>query len=111
MALRSFLTAAMAALLFCSSVTPAFAETRGYVIGWFATATHSTDFADNCPQNRNGGYTELLIRDLMDVGYSKTDATDIVAKHPVQLPGELRIKAMNRAVVKGKNVSVYNYPE
>ena len=41
----------------------------------------------------------------------KPDATDIVSQHPVQLPGELRIKAMNRAVVKGKNVSVYNYPE
>src|SRR5581483_7075924 len=31
-------------------VTPASAETRGYVISWFATATNNPDFASNCPE-------------------------------------------------------------
>ena len=29
---------------------PASAETRGYVISWFATATNTPDFANNCPK-------------------------------------------------------------
>src|SRR3954468_21592570 len=90
---------------------PAVAETRGYVIGWFATATHSTDFSDNCPQNLNGGKTEMLARDLMDIGYSKEEAYATIAKSKESLPSDLRAKTVNRAIVNGKHVSVYNYPE
>jgi len=32
------------------SAAPASAETRGYVISWFAIATNNTDFAVNCPK-------------------------------------------------------------
>lgn len=103
--------AALAALSLSVAAMPVAAETRGYVIGWFATATHSTNFAENCPQNRNGGYTELLIRDLVDIGYSKSEATEIVSKAKENLPSELRVRTTNRAVVNGKKVSVYNYPE
>jgi hypothetical protein len=90
---------------------PASAETRGYIIHWFATATHSTNFAENCPKNLNGGYTELLVRDLMDIGHSKEEAYAIVTKAKENLPNDLRVKTTNRAVVNGRNVSVYNYPE
>ena len=111
MAIRNTLTAVLVTLPFCLLGSPSQAETRGYVLGWFATATHSTDFNDNCPQGRNGGYTDLLIRDLVDIGYSRAEATDIVSKAKENLPGELRVKATNRARVNGKPVSVYNYPE
>jgi len=43
-----FSVAAMATLLL--SATPASAETRGYVLSWFATATNTPDFALNCPE-------------------------------------------------------------
>lgn len=39
--------AAFALLAFASS--PASADTRGYVISWFATATNNPDFVQNCP--------------------------------------------------------------
>ena len=40
--------AAIATLLFACAA--ASAETRGYVLSWFATATNTPDFASNCPQ-------------------------------------------------------------
>ena len=33
-----------------SAASPASAETRGYVISWFATATNNPDFVQNCPE-------------------------------------------------------------
>src|SRR5262245_21618758 len=110
-AIRVVIAPAVILALPCLAASPANAETRGYVIGWFATATHSTDFKDNCPQNKNGGGTELEVRDLMDIGYSREDALAIISKTKVNLPSDLRAKITNRAVVGGKQVSVYNYPE
>src|SRR5690349_240408 len=95
----------------CLATAPASAETRGFIINWFATATHSQNFDENCPKGINGGYTELLVRDLMDIGHSKEEAYAIVTKAKENLPSELRIKTTNRAIVNGRNVSVYNYPE
>ena len=49
---RSVLTVTVSAALvlaLCGGV-PASAETRGYVISWFATATNNPDFVANCPQ-------------------------------------------------------------
>lgn len=100
-----------AVLCLCTTAVPASAETRGYIIHWFATATHSANFDENCPKGINGGYTELLVRDLMDIGHTKEEAYAIVAKAKENLPSDLRVKTTNRAVVNGKNVSVYNYPE
>jgi hypothetical protein len=40
---------ALALPLLCAPA-PATAETRGYVISWFATATNNPDFVQNCPQ-------------------------------------------------------------
>jgi hypothetical protein len=50
---RAFGSTAAAAVIASSlllSAAPASAETRGYVISWFATATNNPDFAINCPQ-------------------------------------------------------------
>lgn len=50
---RNFLTAgtvaASLALALLAGISPASAETRGYVISWFATATNNPDFVNNCP--------------------------------------------------------------
>jgi hypothetical protein len=39
-----------ACVLAVSGESPVSAETRGYVISWFATATNNPDFVANCPQ-------------------------------------------------------------
>ncbi len=107
---------AAAALTLTAGVTfatQASAETRGYVISWFATATNAADFKANCPEDRNKGRIEWTIRDLIAVGYTKEQATEIVATavDSVTLPPEIQNKMDTRAVVAGKPASVYNYPE
>ena len=52
MDMRRVLLAAGCASTFAvllAGMSPAFAETRGYVISWFATATNNPDFVSNCP--------------------------------------------------------------
>ncbi len=75
------------------SASAASAETRGYVVSWFATATNNPDFASNCPQaakNPNrvqfvaaGGFVRRNDRALVD---GKTvpplDYPDAVQKDP-----------------------------
>ena len=63
---------------------PAQAETRGYVISWFATATNNPDFATNCPQA------------FKDPG-SRFATT-----------GKRRV---DHAFVNGKEVAPYDYPD
>src|ERR1700722_11635649 len=62
------------------------AETRGYVISWFATATNTPDFAVNCPK----AFAEQ------------------------GLGGRLAVNAKpraDRAVVDGKPVAALDYPD
>jgi len=44
------IVAALAGPVALVAAMPASAETRGYVVSWFATATNNPDFAANCPQ-------------------------------------------------------------
>jgi len=91
----------------------AMAETRGYVISWFATATNIADFKANCPEDRNKGRIEWIMRDMLAVGYTKEQAHAIIssAVDSVTLPQDVQHKMDTRAVVNGKPASVYNYPE
>jgi hypothetical protein len=50
---RSALLAAVA-LPLALSAAPASAETRGYVISWFATAVNTKDYATDCPATASG---------------------------------------------------------
>jgi hypothetical protein len=92
---------------------PVRAETRGYVISWFATATNAANFKINCPQDKNGGRTEWTIRDLRAVGYTQEQAVEIVknAANSTELPADITRKMDTRATVNGHPVSIYNYPE
>ena len=105
------ITAALAAIPLCVAATPSHAETRGYVISWFATATNSNDFKANCPQDKNGGGLKLAIRNLMDIGYSREEATEMANDPKAEYKQDLQDRITNRARVNGKPVSVYNYPE
>ena len=89
------------------------AETRGYVISWFATATNIADFKASCPEDRNKGRIEWTIRDLISVGYTKEQAVNIIASavDSVTLPIEIQNKIDTRALVNGKPASIYNYPD
>jgi hypothetical protein len=91
---------------------PAAAETRGYVISWFATATYIRDFKENCPEDRNKGRTELDIRRLIEIGYTREQATKIVGTGTVTLPAQYEQRiATNATETNGRHVSIYNYPD
>jgi len=94
------------------TAVPALAlESRGYVISWFATATYNLDFKANCPEDRNGGQIAYRLRTLKQLGYSDEVANAIVQDEEHPLAREANQRAESRAVVKGRNVSIYNYPE
>jgi len=96
------------ALPFCLFSAPSHAETRGYVIGWFSTATYN-DFHANCPLDKNGGGLKLRLRNLMEIGYSEAEALDII--NGVKNAPDSNKKINTRAVVNGKAMPVANFPE
>jgi hypothetical protein len=65
--------------------TPASADTRGYVISWFATATNNPDFVQNCPR---------------------------AAKDPNRVHFAVETgRRKDRAIVDGKPVPAKDYPD
>jgi hypothetical protein len=72
--------------------SPASAETRGYVISWFATATNNPDFVSNCPQ-----------------AASDPDRVKFVAKG--RAVGGEEQQRRDRALVDGKPVPALAYPD
>src|SRR5579872_5849650 len=85
-ALTSTVAAIVAAAPLLLGSSQASAETRGYVISWFATATNNPDFVQNCPQ---------------------------AAKDPnrVQFVVAANRGRTYRALVDGKPVPPLNYPD
>jgi len=100
----------LAVLPMCLNAAPASAETRGYIIAWFSTATYN-DYHANCPADKNGGGLKLKIRNLMDIGYSEAEALDIVNNSVVNLGADINRRINTRAVVAGKPANVANYPD
>lgn len=109
----STLVALVICLPFAFALSCAKADTRGYVVSWFSTATNVVDFKASCPEDRNKGRIEWYIRDLVASGYTREEATKIIANasDSVQLPREVMQKMEGRAIVNGKHVSIYNYPD
>lgn len=108
----ALLLGAALALSLSLAARPAQAETRGYVISWFATATYIRNFKENCPQDRNKGRTELDIRRLTEIGYTREQATRIVGTGTVTLPAQYEQRIATNAVqTNGRHVSIYNYPD
>lgn len=93
------------------SAAPASAETRGYIISWFATATNVGDFKTNCPLDKNGGQLKLNTRQLRDLGYSEAEAVKIVEDSGAQLTPEYIQRITYSIKLNGQPVSIYNYPE
>jgi hypothetical protein len=90
------------------------AETRGYVISWFATATYYTgDKKMGCPDGRNGGVPEMHARELVAIGFGPEEAAELQRKQrdtDAVVP-EYRDEIYNRARFNGKPVSVFTYPD
>jgi len=91
----------------------AHAETRGYVISAFSTATYIKNLKEACPDGRNGTIVDMHIRDIINLGYTKEQAVAAMnsTRDPENMPRELSDINRNRAIVNGKNVSVYSYPD
>lgn len=101
-------------LSLCLNPGAAHAESRGYVIGWMATASYSTgDMKMGCPDGRNGGVVEMHARELEDIGFAKKEAVDLQRKQrdTDAIVPAYRDKVYNRARVNGKEGSVFTYPE
>jgi hypothetical protein len=103
----------LAILIAVASAAPAQAESRGYIIDWFATATNASDYKTNCPEDRNGGVMSWLRRDMIAAGYSAPDADKILTTvvGDMDLPEDVATKIFTRAKVNGRSVNVRSYPE
>src|SRR5579884_2572228 len=65
----------------CLNPVAAQAESRGYVIGWLATASYYTgDVKMGCPDGRNGGVVEMHARELEAIGFGKKEAVELQRK-------------------------------
>jgi len=95
----------------CLSCAPAVAETHGYVISWFATATDIPDYQADCPQGKMDGQTDMNVRQLRGIGYTQEQAVNIVANAGAQLTPEYTSRIDTNARANGKPVSIYNYPD
>jgi hypothetical protein len=110
--LSTVVSGAALAVVVSIAASPLRAETRGYVISWFATATYIRDFKENCPNDRNKGRTELDIRRLTEIGYTREQATRIVGTGTVTLSAQYESRiATNALQANGRHVSIYNYPD
>ena len=109
---RLLALSAIAALPLSVFATPAKAETRGYMISWFATATKIDDFKANCPEDRNGGGLKVDIRDLMEVGLTEEQAIAHINNTARDADATNYGKQIRtRARVNGQPASIYNYPD
>jgi hypothetical protein len=98
----------------CLNPVAAQAESRGYVIGWLATASYYTgDVKMGCPDGRNGGVVEMHARELEAIGFGKKEAVELQKKQrdTDAIVPEYRDKVYNRARVNGKEGSVFTYPD
>jgi len=97
--------------VFAAAPLAAHAETRGYIIGWFATATDIPDYQVDCPQGHMDGQTEMNVRQLREIGYSQEQAVKIVGDAGAQIGPEYRYRIDTNARVNGKPASIFNYPD
>lgn len=104
---RLFVRWLLAAMFAASCAGNAMAETRGYVISLIHTATYSNQ--DNCPNGGNGGVVDLKMRILQDQGYTKEQASRILANNYVDDSGK-KVDVRKRGVIDGKPVDVQAFP-
>jgi hypothetical protein len=101
---------ALAAGIAVSALPSAQAETRGYVISWFGIAAYYSGDAD-CPDGINPMSTDFYKRELLRLGYSEKDATDLLKDFPGN-PGQPDGQYIKIMQTRGdKKTNVYAHPE
>lgn len=101
-------SAGLATLAFAAGLsTGALAETRGYAIAQFMTATYANE--GNCPLGGNGTAADVKMRVIMDMGYTKDQAEKIIANGDKDESGK-RIDVLRRGKLNGKAVDISNFP-
>jgi len=91
-------------MLLCTS---AVAETRGYAVSIIHTATYSNP--GNCPKGGNGGVVDIKARAFEYMGYTKEQATKLLASNGVTDNGE-RVNPRRRGRINGEMVDVHSFP-
>jgi small nuclear ribonucleoprotein (snRNP)-like protein len=105
---RSHLMLGLATLSFltCGSASSV-AETRGYAIAQFMTATYANE--GNCPLGGNGTPTDLKVRILSQRGYTKDQALKIIENGDKDEKGN-RFDFLRRGTIDGKPADISNFP-
>ncbi len=102
--------AAVAALIaaMAAGVSPASAETRGYVVSWFTHGMYNVE--GDCPGGINPPIEKQWVKDLMDIGKTKEEAEKLVME---ALNGNRASyeTIVNRGRVGDKWVNAYNNPQ
>src|SRR3954462_12035574 len=108
--MRTYISAVLgAAALAASSATPAAAESRSYVVGWFSQASNSDD--KDCPGGPNPGVQLQYLKSLADLGYNSKQIEEMVKKAQAgEGGGEMFDVLRMRGRMDGKPVSPYIYP-
>lgn len=104
---RSILLGAPLALTAASAM----AESHGYVISWFATSTYNKNWKEACPEDRNGGGLKTAIRNFVEIGIPREQATEMANDPALPNRDEIQQRVATRAVVNGKPAVIYNYPD
>jgi hypothetical protein len=107
-----FILGASALAITLTQAPAASAETRAYMISWFATATYNLDFKGNCPEDKNGGGLKVDIRDLMEIGLTHEEAVAHINSTARDSDGtDYGKRIRTRARVKGEPASIFNFPD
>ena len=88
--------------------TSAAAETRGYVVSWFHTATYVSP--DNCPNGENPGTFDYREQNLMKLGYTKEQALALMTSPKSEDEEKMTELLVYRGMRNGKPANVYNFP-
>ncbi len=108
MSLRKILIGGLSFAGLALASTSASAETRGYAIAQFMTATYANP--GNCPQGGNGTPTDLKVRILMkDHGMTKDQALKAIEDGD-KMPDGKRIDFLRRGTINGKPADISNFP-
>ncbi len=99
----------LAGALVCSGAgfaTPAAAETRSFVVGWFSQATYTQD--GDCPGGVNPDISRQYVRNARLMGFTP-EQIKAFGKNKA-LPDSLRGLMNTRARIDGKPANPYSYP-
>src|SRR5579872_7203560 len=91
-ATTTVVTSLLAAAVIVAAGGPAYGETYGYVVSWFATATNNPDFEQNCPESAKDSERVKFVAKGRAVG------------------GEVQLRT-DRAVVNGRAVPPLAFPD